>query len=267
MNRRTNRFIIGTAAATGLALVAGSALAIAQDASSSPAPLVESQPTSASPAFPLHIHSGTCDRLGDVVFPLGTISKDLMINGEPVLDANSEENAQDVAVNLTLVDATLDDITAAPHAINIHASEDDMGTRIACGDLSGPVFDDTLVIRLNPGETSDYLGVALLKTDQDGNTAVYTMVTEQDTTMGSVLPETTEPSALPSEEPAMSEEPVMSEVPAMSEEPGMSEEPAASESPEMSEAPEMSEEPMMSDEPTMSEAPQMSEVPEESPAS
>jgi len=258
MNRRTNRAIIGTAATTGLALVAGSALAMAQDPSSSPAPVVESQPT---PAFPLHIHSGTCDQLGDVVFPLGTISRDLMINGEPVLDASSAENEQDVAVNLTLVDATLDDITAAPHAINIHASEDDMGTRIACGDLAGPVFDDTMVIRLDPGETSDYLGVALLKTDEDGNTAVYTMITEQDTTMGSVLPDTIEPSAVPSEEPAMSEEPVMSQEPAMSEEPVMSQEPAMSEGPVMSEAPEMSEEPMMS------VAPEMSEVPEESPAS
>jgi hypothetical protein len=75
---------------------------------------------------PVHIHAGTCDDLGDVVFPL-----------EDVVDGVSEST----------VDATIDDILADDHAINVHLSADEMNVYVACGELvmTDDADDDAVV--------------------------------------------------------------------------------------------------------------------------
>jgi hypothetical protein len=70
---------------------------------------------------PAHIHAGTCDDLGDVVFPL-----------EDVVDGTSEST----------VEATLDVILADQHAINVHLSADEMDVYVACGNIE----DDDAVV-------------------------------------------------------------------------------------------------------------------------
>ncbi len=183
------RIMSGAAAISAMALLASSGIVLAQDQSPDMSPAAQADGTMAagSQAHPLHIHAGTCDQLGDVIFPLGEISTDLMVNGEPAggtpLGGVSD---QKVAVNMTVVAATLAELTASPHAINIHQSEADMGTRVACGDISGVVFDTgTLVIRLDEHDASGSIGVALLKENGDGNTAVYSMLTEKDANVDS----------------------------------------------------------------------------------
>jgi len=65
---------------------------------------------------PSHIHSGACPTPGAVKFPLVSV-----VNGdsETVLDVTAE--------NL---------LTMLPLAINVHASESDLGTYVACGDIT-----------------------------------------------------------------------------------------------------------------------------------
>jgi hypothetical protein len=64
---------------------------------------------------PAHIHSGSCAELGDVVHPLTNI------------EGGSSET--DVA-------ASLEDLQAGDFAVNVHMSEADIGTYVACGDIA-----------------------------------------------------------------------------------------------------------------------------------
>jgi hypothetical protein len=184
------RALVAGSAIGALALIGASAGAVAQDAS--PA-------ADAAAQHPLHIHSGTCEQLGDVVFPFGFISQDLMVNGEP---ADGEElgavTDQDVALNVTNVDATIADLTAADHALNVHESEEAMDVNIACADIGGTLIeDDTLVLKLEPTDDSGYLGFVLLKEDED-QTVVYTMMTQIETPATGAEPPAAEASAEPS---------------------------------------------------------------------
>ncbi len=141
---RLQRTLTGTAGLTAMALLAGSGIVLAQDASPAPS---DSMMAGDSQAHPLHIHAGTCDQLGDIVFPLGEISTDLMVNGEPAGgDPLGGISDQKVALNMTVVAATLADLTASPHAINIHQSDADMSTYIACGDIGGIDFDNGTMV-------------------------------------------------------------------------------------------------------------------------
>ena len=66
---------------------------------------------------PAHIHKGTCDELDPTpAFPLESVEK-------------GRSN--------TVADASLDDLQAESYAINVHKSEQDPQTYVACGDLTG----------------------------------------------------------------------------------------------------------------------------------
>lgn len=64
---------------------------------------------------PAHIHSGSCAELGDVVHPLTNV------------EGGSSE---------TEVAASLEDLQSGDFAINVHQSEADIGTYVACGDIA-----------------------------------------------------------------------------------------------------------------------------------
>jgi len=67
------------------------------------------------PDMPAHIHPGTCDELvPQPVYPL-----------QNVVDGMSE----------TIVPASIDELFAGGLALNLHASNDDMGTYTACVDM------------------------------------------------------------------------------------------------------------------------------------
>jgi plastocyanin len=109
---------------------------------------------------PIHIHSGTCDNLGDVVFPL----TDVKLNtagetfGSPAIPV--EESETEVAV-------TLSNLLSTPHAINIHESADAIQNYIACGNIGGRVVDGDLEIGLREVNGSGHYGVAKLDGDDD----------------------------------------------------------------------------------------------------
>ncbi len=142
-------------------------------------------PTSAQDemdAHPAHIHTGTCEELGDVVFPLTNVSEmgmmEGMMGGTPEADDAAmemsepmgAETAFGVETSFTLVDAALEEIVEGGHAINLHQSEENIEEYIACGDIggrieTGPGMEEggTLVVGLGQLNDSGYSGIAVLE--------------------------------------------------------------------------------------------------------
>lgn len=105
---------------------------------------------------PVHIHSGTCDELGDVVFPLNPVTV-----AEGIFEGN--QDATSVETSVTTVDVALDALLAEDFAINVHLSEDEIGTYIACGEIGGARLPDgAIAIGLREQSNSDFAGIAYL---------------------------------------------------------------------------------------------------------
>src|SRR5215217_5067109 len=135
----------------------------AQDAASTPSMM---QGTHQHPA---HIHSGTCETLGDVVYPLNDLTAPDMMGtpmagmaSTPMAGMDSAGKGQVVAQSTTTVEASLDDLLAAEHAINVHLSAEEIDVYIACGDVTGTPDGDQLQIDLEELNNSGYQGMAWL---------------------------------------------------------------------------------------------------------
>ena len=174
-----------------LLFAAGGALApsmsIAQDATPS-----MMQGTHQHPA---HIHSGTCETLGDVVFPLNDLTSPEAM-GTPMagmastpmagMDATPmAEMGEVVAQSTTIVEASLEDILGAEHAINVHESAENIDVYIACGDITGTADGGQLQIMLEEINDSGYHGMVMLMDAGDGTTRVDVwLMQREDGTMG-----------------------------------------------------------------------------------
>ena len=141
-----------------------------------PATLAQTPVAESSASHPAHIHSGTCAELGDVVFPLENLT-DTASAGEVV-------GSTDVIATVsswTLVDAPLADILAGDHVINVHLSDEDMGTYVACGNIGGVLTTneedgDALLIGLGELNDSGWAGVAWLGEMGDQTEVSVTLV-------------------------------------------------------------------------------------------
>jgi len=161
--------------ATGLVLVGGIALGGAS--------LVVAQDDETEPvvSHPSHIHLGTCDDLDpNPAAPLNSIEPRMsdddgeeanqpegVLTAPRVLYASSEE-----------VELSWDDMMASSHAINVHLSDEEISTYIACGDIGGVVVEDELHVSLAPQNDSGYHGIAVLTQDEDGNVDVEVFLAE-----------------------------------------------------------------------------------------
>ena len=141
----------------------------------------DATPAGASPAHPAHIHSGTCDELGDVLFSLNDLTAtDLTASPETVAqlpgtpEISEEDVADVVAESTTTVEASLSDIISGEHAINVHESHENIQNYIACGNIIGQETGG-LQIELDELNDSGYMGVANL-TDNGDNTTLVTVV-------------------------------------------------------------------------------------------
>ena len=128
---------------------------------------------------PAHIHSGSCDQLGDVVVPLTDVASREgdqrgMGSGHPVKGSH------------TNIEMSLDEILDGGHAINVHLSAEEISTYIACGDISGVVFQDDddgerqLIIGLGELNDSGHSGIAWISEDEGGTTEVAINLIEPD---------------------------------------------------------------------------------------
>lgn len=174
--RKSSGRLGGILVVCGLLLVGGTGLAH------------EGTPEADAAAHPAHIHTGTCDTLGEVVFPLNDVAA-------PSHDDHGDAAAEDystatpeagegkvVAESTTTVDVALDDILAAEHAVNVHESAENIANYIACGDVAGEPEDGTLEVELLELNDSGYGGMATLVDDGDGDgsTTVTIVLTEGD---------------------------------------------------------------------------------------
>ena len=123
-------------------------------------------------AHPAHIHAGTCDELGEVVFPLTDVAL-------PVGEMMGAEGGHPVEISDTnLPDVPLQTILDGQHAVNIHLSADEIGTYIACGNIGGIVDSrengegQEISVGLTDLNESGYVGVAWLGDDGNGGTNV-----------------------------------------------------------------------------------------------
>ena len=89
----------------------------------------------AEEAHPAHIHSGTCDQLGDVVYPLA----DVVTQAGEAMGASGGHAVKVSEVNHVAV--PLQEILDGGHAINVHLSAEEIGTYIACGTIGGIVHE------------------------------------------------------------------------------------------------------------------------------
>lgn len=90
---------------------------------------------------PAHIHMGTCATLDPKPkYPLSNV-----VNGQ------SE----------TTVDATIADLLASPHAINLHKSKDEISVYIACGDIAGGTGGGQVVPNTGGGSNGGTLSLPL----------------------------------------------------------------------------------------------------------
>lgn len=79
---------------------------------------------------PLHIHPGTCNSLGPVLYPLTNLA-----NGK------SE----------TMVNAPLSAMLAAPHAVNAHKSPQEAAVYVSCGEIVAQATTPTATPRTGGG--------------------------------------------------------------------------------------------------------------------
>jgi hypothetical protein len=131
-------------------------------------------PAAGIPSHPAHIHTGTCATLGEVVFPLNNVSVVYDITASPVASPvqATPAPASSVLSSTTIVETTLDDLLGAEHAINVHQSEAEIQTSIACGAVSGTPSDGMLVVALDELNDSGASGQATLIDNGDGTITV-----------------------------------------------------------------------------------------------
>jgi plastocyanin len=130
-------------------------------------------------AHPAHIHTGTCEAPGDVVFPLSDVSGENMVDGDAMAgDTVGSAAALPIDVSITTVAASLADIVAADHAFVVHESAENIGNYVLCGDIGGTMIGDSdLAVALGELNDSGASGVAWLHDNGDGTTEVSLAVT------------------------------------------------------------------------------------------
>jgi hypothetical protein len=160
----------------------GAVSARAQETNATPSPMMGMEM-----AHPAHIHDGTCATLGAVKWPLTDVSADgltmmgtpaagtPMAMATPTMAMSASPMAgmgTVVAASTTTVQVALADLEAAPYAVNVHESTNNIATYIACGDITGAITDGSLTITLNELNTSGFWGTAMLHDNGDGTTTV-----------------------------------------------------------------------------------------------
>jgi hypothetical protein len=140
---------------------------VAQEATPPAATPVAQEAATPAPATtvarPVHIHSGDCVNLGEVVYPLNDLTRPV---GEP---AGQADKATPVESSFTVVPVTLAELLAGNYAINVHLSAAEIGTYLACGELGGVVdANGALIIGLREQSNSGYTGIAYLIPDPNG---------------------------------------------------------------------------------------------------
>lgn len=128
---------------------------------------------------PAHVHLGTCDALGEVAWGLSNVGPGTNRNGRPSTNGQfvgQTNNVYPVSVSVTTINTPLTVITDGTYAINIHESADNIQNYIACGNIGGTQYGNTLIIGLGQRNDTGYTGIAVLRAD--GEQTVVTVYLE-----------------------------------------------------------------------------------------
>ncbi len=157
----------------------------------------EASPMAGTPAagggHPGHIHTGSCEQLGDVVAPLPevTLGAAAMLATPMASPMAGASGAMPAAAVSTTVEMSLSDLLSSPHAINYHQSAEEIGTYIACGAIGGaPDAEGNLFVGLGELNDSGVSGIAWLM-ESGTQTVVTVFLTENGTAaapMGAATP-------------------------------------------------------------------------------
>lgn len=104
--------------------------------------------TEAGKDHPAHIHMGTCDAL----------------DAEPQYPLNDVKDG----TSTTLVDVSLDDLLAEPHAVDMHLAPDQLGTLIGCADIAGTPVTGSATPTASPSPAASPSPEATEATTGDG---------------------------------------------------------------------------------------------------
>lgn len=172
--------IRAAASAVAFALMIAGPGALAASAAGSPTP-GSATPAGATGGHPVHLHSGTCAKLGAVVYPLADLTAPSKSATPTAAKAGTPTAAEAgtptagaavVASSTTKVKVALKDLEKTPFAINAHESTDNIADYIACGDVKGDAKGGKLTITLSELSKSGLEGDATLTDNGDGTTTV-----------------------------------------------------------------------------------------------
>ena len=166
MNRAAQPLALGRSLHVG-AVIALVALAMAVPAGVAQTP----QAAMGDEAHPVHIHSGTCAELGDVVVPLADVTV-------PEGEHAGADSAHPLKLSLNVIDMPLQELLDGEYAINAHRSAEEIDVYIACGDLGGPVM---------PGEAGDEVRFALNEQNDSGHFGTVFVGAEGDQTQVNIM--------------------------------------------------------------------------------
>jgi plastocyanin len=144
---------------------------------------------------PAHVHLGTCAELGEVAHALSNVGPGTVRNGEQTTGGRVVGQTEDVHpadVSSTTIDVSLEEITSGVHAINVHESTENIQNYIACGNIGGVQYGNTLVIGLAELNDSGYTGIAVLRADDD-QTVVTVYLSQAEASTLDAPAETEEP--------------------------------------------------------------------------
>lgn len=130
----------------------------------------------ANGGHPAHIHFGTCTELGEVAHALSNVGPGTVRNG--VVSTSGRQVGQTegfypVDVSVTRVEVPLETLTGDNYAVNIHESADAIQNYIACGNIGGTQYGNTLIVGLGQLNDTGFTGIAVLRAD--GDTTVVTV--------------------------------------------------------------------------------------------
>lgn len=163
------------AAATLIVSLALSTLA----AASQSAPTATPGMNMSGPGDHARIYDGACGALGAVAYDLGDLRRPIQneaaasstpTTGTPMSGAAGAMTTNPVVAQVkATVNASLNDLLATPHAINVHRGMESIQSYIACGNITGMAMNSSLTIQLPELNHSGLDGVAVL-TDNGGKT-------------------------------------------------------------------------------------------------
>lgn len=103
-----------------------------------------------------HIHSGSCEKQGGVVFPL------------PTAKADASGNA---TISWPVSHITFEEILRDPYYVNFHQSDNPPGDGIVCGNITGASIADTTAVTPNAPTGAPAAGFG--NNSGDGNLNLY----------------------------------------------------------------------------------------------